>query len=218
MEYLVSKLISDIRTILDLNPETERMSVTGDVDTLSINDIIRSRIEPAARYMMLNAPVRYLEKGEQLPTSVSWLNYNYPVGLILLPNDFLRLITFKMSDWAKSVTDVILEDDPLYLRQSSPFAGIRGNAQRPVVALVNTSKGPALEFYGCETKDTKFSIARYAPIPKISNDKIDIPMRLESPITYYAAHLVAVTLGMQEIAPVLLQTAATQIASEVKPE
>ena len=133
-------------------------------------------------------------------------------GFIILPDDFMRLISFRMSDWERTVHEAISESDPQYALQSSRFKGICGNPEKPVVAIVRRSEGKVLEFYSCKTDEASVSQATYLPIPKIDRDGgIDVAEDCYRAAVYRAASLALASVGdqlsttMLEISKSLLQ-------------
>lgn len=207
MKYKLTVLMREIRIALDQNMSSAALSGLGDVDTLSLDEVIKSKIEEAARMVILGAPIHLLGTGVPFANSIAWNGEaGHGSGYILLPKDFLRLVTFQMSDWSRPVFDTITPDSPLYSRLHSRYAGIGGNPQKPVVVLVNTSVGQTLEFYSCSGgSGVSIKQASYIPMPKIMGDGIYLEEKLKEPVVYYAAYLVALTTGQQaEQAAVLL--------------
>lgn len=204
--YAVEDLKRDIRVALDQNMISDQLFDTGDIDTLSLEEIIESKIEDAARVVMRDAPAYLLGGGVNFGDSIGWFSQaGYGGGYIQLPDDFLRLVSFQMSDWSRAVTNAISEDDPLYVRQSSRFPGIRGNTQNPVVAIVMHTAGLMLEFYSCSSgNNATIKRATYIPIPKIENGYIEISEKLRPAVVHYAAYLTAITVGQADIATALL--------------
>jgi hypothetical protein len=204
MIYPVSSLVREIRIALDENMTSGTLSALGDIDTLSLSEIIESKIEDAARIVETNAPLYMLDGGQTFLSTacVTWESaHGYGMGSIVLPDDFMRLISFQMSDWDYPVAVAITEDSPLYIQQRSRFAGIRGCPQRPVVAIVSHPSGQMLEFYSCTGgSSVEVKRARYLPIPHIQNGKIDLCEKLERAVVYYAAYLVALAIGSESAA------------------
>lgn len=203
----IENIKRDIRIALDQNMVSTQLISTTDIDTLSLNDIIESKIEDAARIVMRDAPLHLLDGGKAFGESIHWFSREgIGGGYIVLPDDFLRLVAFQMSDWSYAVTTAITEDHPLYSLQSSRYAGIRGNPQRPVVALI--SEYPLLlEFYSCSAgAGVSVKRARYIPMPKIEDGWITFCEKLRPAIIYYAAHLTALTIGNADLATVMLNT------------
>lgn len=207
MKYRISDLKREIRTVLDQNKSSEPLAELGDIDTLSFDEIVGSKIEEAAHIVMLHAPLHLLGSGIPFGDGIEWKNAEgHGSGSILLPDDFLRLVVFQMSDWSRAVREAITPSDASYSLQSSRFPGVRGCPQKPVVAIVNTGIGLMLEFYSC-TGGAGVSIkqASYLPKPQILDDKIELSEKIKKAVVYYSSYLVAVTMGDKEQSQQLLQ-------------
>jgi len=209
MNYLVADIQRDVRIALDYNPTSEALLETEDIDTLTLEEVIASKVEDAARLVTLAAPQHLLEGGEPFGDSVSWDSEpGYGPGRIALPDDFLRLVSFKMSDWDMAVTSAITEDDAAYPMQRSRYPGLRGNPQKPVVAIVTQPIGQVLEFFSCTAgPDVYVKRARYIPIPKIVGGYIPLSPKLRPAVVYYTAYLVAQATQQADLAATLLSTA-----------
>lgn len=211
MEYNVSDLKREVRVAIDQNMSSVALSTLGDVDTLSLEEIIESKIPIAARVVESNAPVYLLDSGRAFADSIGWESREgYGTGHIHLPDDFLRLVTFQMSDWDYAATEAINEESPLYSRQRSRYAGVRGNPQRPVVAIVQQPIGLVLEFYSCTGGPGVFvKRARYIPVPRVRNGKIELCEKLKDAIVYYAGYLVALSVQQGDLAAAMLAASNT---------
>lgn len=143
MEYNLADIVGDIKVALDLNMDSTPLADLGDVDTLSLDDIIESKVVDAVRTVESTAPTHLLDNGKDIGGTVVW-NSDKSSGYIMLPDDFMRLVSFKMSDWHRALFAAITPESPEYALQYSPFPGLRGNPQKPVCALVMHSKGTAL--------------------------------------------------------------------------
>ena len=207
--YLIEDMKRDVRIALDENAVSDKLLTDADPDTLTLDEIIESRIPIAARIVETIAPLPLLGGGEAFGDSIGWESQpGYGMGFILLPDDFLRLVSFQMSDWDRAVGTAITETDPLYQRQQSRFGGVRGNPQKPVVAIVNQPAGLVLEFYSCTGgEDVYVKQGRYIPIPKIKDEMIELPEKIHDGMVYYTAYLTAQTLAQKDAAAHLLETA-----------
>ena len=197
-EYQVSELTKEIRVAIDSNRNSDQLAGIGDMDTLALDEIIGSKIAEAARVVVLNAPSYLLDGGDSLEATVAW---NGTSGRMVLPADFLRLVVFKMSDWSRAVTVPISENDPLYAQQSSRWAGVKGNPQKPVVAIVPDADGLVLEFY---TSKGEVEKASYIAVPKVTDGKIVLCEKLHDATVYYAAYLTAISTGETGLAEALI--------------
>lgn len=195
--YKIETVSQDVRIAIDENKTSEQLLGDEDVDTLSLNEIVRSKIEEAVRRVETTAPTFLLEEGHTFGDSVFWEDNNS--GWTLLPDDFMRLIAFRMSDWERTCYNAISVDDPLYDLQSSRFKGVRGNVQKPVCAVVNRAEGKALEFYSCDSEEAYVKRATYLPYPKIDDEEgIDISERCYTAVVYTTAALVLTAYGAND--------------------
>ena len=177
--------------------QSDALIESGDIDTLGLDEIIKSKILEAIQRVHRDAPNYLLEGGHNFGDAVYWRELES--GWVLLPNDFLRLVVFEMDDWEQAVYQAISTDDPEYEKQHSRFKGIRGTAQRPVCAIGIRPEGKVLEFYSCKSKNAQVSRAIYMPYPKIDEDGgVDISERCYNAVIYTAAGLTLLTCGETE--------------------
>lgn len=206
----IAELKRRVRIALDQNMVNEQLAVLGDVDTLSLDDIIAEELPVAARIVENSAPAHLLDGGKDFSGSCGWHGaVGYGSGFIALPKDFMRLVSFRMSDWSFAVSKAIKEDDPLYEVQHSRYPGVRGNPQSPVVAIVTQPVGQVLEFFSCTAGENVYvKRARYLPFPKVVGGNMELCKKLIDPIVYQAAANVALSIGNAD--------AATGLGAKVK--
>ena len=189
--------MQDVRICLDQNMESDALIESGDIDTLALDEIIKSKILEAIQRVHRDAPNYLLEGGHNFGDAVYWRELES--GWVLLPPDFMRLVVFEMDDWEQAVYQAISTDDPEYEKQRSRFKGIRGTAQHPVCAIAIRPEGRVLEFYSCKSKNAQVSRAMYIPYPKIDEDNgVDICERCYNAVVYTAAGLTLLTCGETE--------------------
>ena len=58
MVYKIEVVEEDVRIAIDENKTSEQLISDEDIDTLSLNEVIRSKIEEAVRRVETSAPVR----------------------------------------------------------------------------------------------------------------------------------------------------------------
>lgn len=192
--YHLDEIAKDVRIALDQNTTSDALREIGDVDTLSLNDIIKSKVVEAVKRIHSSAPPYLLDGGHNFGDEVYWQKCES--GWVLLPEDFMRFVVFQMSDWERAVFYPISVDDPEYKKQSSRFKGIRGTTQRPVCAISIRPEGRVLEFYSCKSEDATVSRAVYLPYPKIDKyGAIEICQRCYDAVVYTIAALVLTTFG-----------------------
>ncbi|MBD5201797.1 MAG: hypothetical protein HDS81_00565 [Bacteroidales bacterium] len=206
MLYNVTEIMRDVRVAMDQNDIDAQLIAENDTDTLELNEIIESKIIQGVRLVHEAAPARLLEEGHSFGDELYWDGRES--GHVLLPDDFMRLVAFRMSDWERTVYSAITPADPRYARQSSRLKGIRGNPQKPVAVIVNRAEGKALEFYSCKSEDAQVATATYLPYPIIDSDGgIDISERCYEAVIYTIAGLVAATYGDAQKAAAMNETA-----------
>lgn len=210
MVYDIHKVMRDVRVCLDQNMNSEPLLLTDDVNTLALDEIIRSKIQEAVVRVHSIAPTHLLEEGHNFGDAVFWGDLES--GWVLLPQDFMRLIVFEMSDWERGVFAAITPVDPEYTLQRQRVKALRGTPQKPVCAITTRPEGKALEFYSCKSKDAYVRRAQYLPYPEIDkNDGIDICERCYTAVIYSAASLVLLTLGESEKSAALSEISKTAL-------
>jgi len=208
MIYDVSKVQQDIRIALDQNVVSKQLIDTDDIDTLSLDELIKSKIGDAARLVEMAVPTHMIDSGHNFGDAVYWKDLCS--GWTILPDDFMRLVVFKMSDWERPVFSAISESDAEYDLQSSHFKGIRGTAQKPICAIVSRPEGIVLEFWSCKSEEATVERAVYLPMPEIDcNGGIEICEKCYRPTVYYAAALVAQALGGTDAGSGLIEISKT---------
>ncbi|MGN0875338.1 MAG: hypothetical protein ACI4OZ_09150 [Akkermansia sp.] len=206
MRYDVGGLVRDVRTAMDFDGCGEKLAEIEASGSLMLDGLVESKLADAARAVERSAPVDLLDSGRAFGETVGWESrVGYGCGWVQLPDDFLRLVCFRMSDWSRSVTEAVSEDDAVYQMQRSRYAGIRGNPQRPVVAITRQPIGLVLEFYSCTGGEGVYiRRARYIPIPRVVGGKIELCEKLRPAIVYYAAYMTALSLNEREVAENML--------------
>lgn len=204
----IEDLLVDVRVALDENTVDGRLKGLDDADTLELDRLITSKIEDGARLVELSSPPHLLGAGEPLVGVIEWESYpGHGAGSILLPCDFLRLVTFKMSDWSRGVVAAIGESSPMYALQRSRWSGVRGNPDKPVVAIVSSPLGLVLEFYSCTGGyGTSVERGRYIPVPKVADGHVPLCDKLYRAVVYRVASLTAHALGEASVGEMLEQT------------
>lgn len=200
----INDIVGDVRVAIDENARSASLIAEGDSDTLTLDEIIRSKIADSVKRVEMNAPVHLLDSGLNFGDDGVYWNANLS-GWIILPDDFMRMLVFRMSDWQRSVYDAIDASDELYALQSSPFKGIRGNPDKPVCAITLRSEGKVLEFYSCDSKEATVEQAVYLSVPKIEDGGIHICEKCYSAIVYYIAALTEQTVGNADAAKLFLE-------------
>ena len=210
MVYNIHDVMRDVRVCLDQNMTSDQLLQDGDADTLALDDIVRSKILEAVVRVHTDAPAYLLEQGHNFGDAIYWGDQES--GWILLPQDFMRLIVFEMSDWERPVFTAISVTDPEYALQRQRIKALRGTAQKPVCAIVTRPEGRALEFYSCKSENAYVRRGLYLPYPETDEyEGIDICERCYTAVVYAAASLVLLTLGESEKSSALSEISQTAL-------
>lgn len=221
MIYQVNGIIEDVRVCMDENVVSEGLLAGSDVETLTLNELIRSKIIEAVERVHTDAPYYKLDTGVNIEDAdsagIHWRGSDDTCGWLLLPTDFMRLVVFEMSDWERPVYSVITPDSVEYQKQMSRHKGIRGTAERPVVALGVRPEGRVLEFWSCKSRSATVTRGVYIPYPTITGDQaterelINVSRLCYEAMKYMAAGLVLSTQGETERAKQMIETANTYL-------
>lgn len=203
MIYQLSKILEDVRVCLDRNQTDTALISDGDEETLQLDELIQSKVTEGVDAAHLAAPYWKLEQGHNFADRIFWKEKES--GYVLLPDNFLRLVVFEMSDWETPVYEAITVDDPRYAQCRSRIKALRGTAQRPVCAIAVETFGRILEFYSCKSEDATVERAVYVPLAKIDgNDGVDISKQCYEAAVYQIAALTLQAMGEAQQAQVLL--------------
>lgn len=217
MNYAVDDVMRDVRVALNENSSNNEL-LEIDADTLTIDKIISQKLVHGVKMILQAAPLNMIDSVASFTDcDISWYSDSVGVGsgTMELPNDFMRFVIFKMSDWRIPVTNPIYDTDIDYFKQSSAFTGVRGNVNRPVCVLTRNSNGLVLEFYSCSGGEGVYPIvAKYVPIPAIVADTINIPEILYMATVYQIAGLTAMTYK-DSLAQSLFTLASSNIQSMI---
>lgn len=216
MNFPIGDIQRDVRIALDENMSSSALAGLGDVDTLSLDDIISRSIEGSVQFIERIAPLRVLEDLSRIEGSISWSSQLVGIGsgAIILPKDFSRLVAFQMSDWSMPVSSVVSIDDSRYKKLKCRYAGIGSSPQNPAVVITHQAIGTVLEFYSCSEGDSvHIKRAEYLPIRKASNGEIYISQNLREAVVYHSAGTVAMIIGHAEESSKLLGYAKDIVGS-----
>ena len=143
-----------------------------------IEDRVRILAPGILRDILTEAPLSLIEGFKPL-TGSPVINSSGMVELPL-PDDFLRLVSVRMSDWKTSVTELLTTGSKDWSLQTSRWRGIRGNPERPVAFIdYNTSGKRVLKCFSSGNEAT-LSTGLYVAMPKFdSGGNMEVPDALK---------------------------------------
>lgn len=198
LKYMVKSIIDEI---------TPSTSVV-DYNNLPIDDRIETFAENCAKQSILLSPHKCLV-GKEIPGDIS--SYGDGSGYIALPNDFLKLFSFKLEGWKKRVTETVTEDSERYLLQKN--AVTRGGINFPVCAVVKGEDSLLLEWYSVPAYVTSPKCVEklYVSTPSVLNSSIGIPEKLDMLLSYLTAKEVLMSFQNYDMAKVTDELIQTEI-------
>lgn len=208
--YRLEEIAKDVRIAIDRNGDSSALVEIGDVDTIALDDIIMSKVVEAVRRVHNEAPVHLLDGGYSFSfgNAVYWIDNT--CGWVLLPEDFMRFVAFKMSDWHRAVFECMTTEDNEYLMQTSKFKGIRGSAQFPKCFIAVRPEGRVLEFYSSKSDKAEVVQAIYIPYPKVDElNAVEICSKCYNAVVYTVAALVMAAVGDMDKSNVFNELAKT---------
>ena len=210
-KVLVDELVKEVRVTLDEN-QVENVYLQSGTDNMELDEIIRSKLPDAVRAIVEMCPVSLLN-ADALTLADDDLTTNEDgSGYVVLPNDFLRLVSFKLASWNRAVTSVAEQGSPTDLMQRNTFT--RGTPIKPICVLSHKADGKrVLEYFTASGGNDTIERALYVPNPSIvtedGNEKISIPHLLRAAIVNYCAGLTCFSRGDAEQGNLFLKIATS---------
>jgi hypothetical protein len=106
-------------------------------------------------------------------------SYTY---LLMLPDNFLRLITLQMDDWERPIQTLVNEDSAEYRKQSNKY--LRGTYKKPIGAIVHQSGYPFIRLFSCTTNMASLMYGQYVPEPTKYGDGDSAYVKICEPLRY----------------------------------
>ena len=179
----VDNIVTDVKVCFDEIGLNDSEFLT-DTDNTEMNAIIESKIIDALRFVNLHADAGYLE-----PTVID-ANVTAENGVVdyPLPEDFLRMLYAKLSDWLHVVTVPIFYTEKEYATLKNPIT--TGYPDNPKVAITANKH---LELYTTKSSDAKLTFGYIGEAKPNNNNEWPIPEKVYRGVVYYIAGLTLLT-------------------------
>lgn len=177
MKYTVNEIGERVYALLDENREIldERMEYAD--PGVSLSSLIRMLLLDSARSVLLSAPLDEVDECKHLD-SVSGLQHSGEEhALFAAPQDFLRLVWLRMSDWPVGVSSPLVVGSEEYRLRFRPHPGRVRSRRAPAVAILRRGDRVSIEVFGT-VKGARVVEFDYIAQPAISNEAIDLPPAL----------------------------------------
>lgn len=184
----IEDIVAKVRVKLDEIGLDESEMMDALEDNTNLDSVIKSCIAEAYRLINMSADISMLE-GVQGTASLS-IDSN-KVGRVTLPDNFLRLVSVRLSSWISSYSKLITENSPEYRMQSNKW--VCGSPECPVAALVHRNGDRVLELFKAASEND--TLTSFVYIPSVSSDaeSVIISDQLAESLIYYVAALAMVT-------------------------
>lgn len=180
MKVTLKRLVGYALRLLDEHPEIMEQAVDfGDLE-MDIRSLASELAPQAVRKALLDAPVADID--EAMPLTGA-LCTDGASRLLELPDDFLRLVEFRMSDWSRSMTECGTLETGSVTRwhpevlMHHPRGADPEQLEAPALELGFGPKGRVLRIYGTGPRST-VATARYLPAPQPEAASFTIPAGL----------------------------------------
>jgi len=196
-------LINYVKAKLDeLIPEGEGISFNLS-DTPNISDpldlLINAHLDEATKDIILSAPLTVLFPTKASASTGTALT-DTSIGYVELPANFVRLSSFKMTEWKKDISIPVTPDNPVYLLQQFPLR--RGTVNFPVVVLtwktISATSKRVLEYFSVLSSHT---IDKFLYIPEtVAEDFVVVNPNLLDSLAWQCAGKIMQITGMMDAA------------------
>lgn len=158
-----AELISAVKVRLEeLTPFNEGLVVlANETNVKPITSYVEALLDEASDEVRVFVPLHLITPAT-LSGDVTIPN-NDGVGIIPLPEDYLRLYAFRMASWSREITRPISTENPEYILQRNPHT--RGKSVKPVIAINNSGTSRVLELYSIVGEPT---VAKKLYVKKIA--------------------------------------------------
>uniref|UniRef100_UPI0040567D39 hypothetical protein n=1 Tax=Alistipes sp. TaxID=1872444 RepID=UPI0040567D39 len=152
-------------------------------------------LDESGEWVLRVVPLHALGEGKRLCCDSLKANAD-GTGSLTLPADFVRLLSFRLSDWKRPVLSPILESDPRYMHQYDPI--LRGGPSKPVVVICNGNT-EIRYFTSSLGEDAKVVDARYVGYSVVTDS---FPKRLRDILAWRLAEQVSWVMGDADTAQI----------------
>lgn len=183
MVYKSVDIVADVKVCFDEIGLNDSEFLTG-TDNAEMDTIIASKIGDALRFVGLHADVGYLEPTvieESVTAENGVVDYK-------LPDDFLRMVYARLSDWLFAATEPIFYTEKEYATLKNPIT--TGYPDNPKVAITADKH---LELYTTKRSDVRLSFGYIGEAKPNNNNEWPIPEKVYRGVVYYIAGLTLLT-------------------------
>lgn len=177
MEIKITEMVSRVVKLLDENEEIIIDKTEFGYPGCRLTDLIADLLPDIAESTVREADGKDIDEWLEADADFEWISPG--MGEMELPEDFLRLTVFRMSDWKRSVTTAVSSDSPVYSLRRDSRSSRKNIRKAPIVALKEGRRRRKLEFIGSFDPGAYVERAGYVPLPqRDDSDTLWIPRSL----------------------------------------
>lgn len=219
-QALIEDLVKEVRITLDENRLEYSYLEENNTDNMDLNEIIRAKLLDSIRIILEACPVSLLSPIAMSISEEGKITGDDGSGTVTLPEDFLRLVSFKLKTWNRAVVNAAEEGSSIDLMQRNTFT--RGTPIKPVCVFSHNEKGERTMEYFTAGKDSggkydhAIQRALYVKIPSVTEnndgqESVIIPKLLRFAIINYCAGLTETSRGNTEFGQVFFNIATSSL-------
>ncbi len=163
MEIKITEMVSKVLKYLDENEEIITDKTEFGYPCTSLTDLIVESLPDVAERTVLEADNKDIDEWLEADAEFEWVSLGR--GEMELPEDFLRLTVFRMSDWRRSVTTAVSSDSSVYFLRFDARPARQDIRKSPMVAITEGTRRRKLEFIGSRDPGAYVERAGYLPRP-----------------------------------------------------
>lgn len=209
-------IINLVKAKLDeIMPEGEGLTFSLETSPNVSNPLdllISAILDEAAKNTLMMAPFHILEPTDaEIAAGEDLVVDDYgETGYVVLPANFLRLVSFKMEDWERPVNVPLQLTSPEYQMQKNKF--IRGGVSKPAVAIAwrigTEAPQKVLEYYSVPV-ESDHAIEHFLYVPETLAE--DVQSNLLDTMTWIAAAKILTITGQLELGAKAMEQVALSL-------
>jgi len=193
MRYTIYGIEGRVYALLDENQEIIEERVDYADPGTALSPLIRQVLPDAARIVLCTSSLGDIDECRHLPDGLRIKFRTEDYAEMRLPDGFLRLVNFRMSDWAYGVAQPLAYGGEMHRLRRVGY--IRGSRRRfaPAVAVRTCGDVRTLEILGTTT-GAEVAEFDYLTVPTITDDAIDLPPGVYAAVCAKVAEMVRMIL------------------------
>lgn len=164
----ITEIVKKVLHLLDENEDILQEKIEFGIAGTNLAELIPDIVLEVSPRCILEADPQNINESIEADVEVEWEGPGR--GRVMLPSDFLRLISFRMSDWKRSLTRFMDYGSEAYQLRFFPAKGRTGIRKAPAASICHEGTHAWLELIGSNDPGAYVERFSYIPRPEISQD------------------------------------------------